>query len=221
MKRIVLLILAALFLISCAGTQVAQRTDSSRYERGVWHRIKEGQTLWRISKTYRVDLEALKDANEIEDVVHIAQGTWIFIPGASKLLYVQGNVESSPEEATLDFVWPTSGEVVRSYGKEKNDFNYGIDIDLRGNENILATQSGTVVLSGKIRGYGPTLIIEHDNNFCSLYSKNLRILVKEGETVRRSQVVGKPESNGGSAQRIVHYELFHEGKSINPLYYLP
>ena len=221
MKRMIFLLSAALFLFSCATTQVTKRPGAARYVRGVWHRVKEGQTLWRISKTYRVDLEEIKETNDIDDVVHIAQGSWIFIPGADKLLYVQGNVESSPEETKLDFVWPTSGEVVRSYGKDKNDFNYGIDIHLKGSEDIVATQGGKVVLSGKIRGYGTTLIIEHENNFCSLYSKNIRILVKEGQAVRKSQVIGKPEMGKGSGQYIVHYELFHKGKSINPLYYLP
>jgi murein DD-endopeptidase MepM/ murein hydrolase activator NlpD len=220
-RKIYLLFIITLFLFSCTTTQIAQRPGTGRYERGVWHRVKEGQTLWRISKTYRVNLEQIKEANDIDDVVHIAQGAWIFIPGAEKLLFVQGNVESSPEEQTIDFVWPTSGEIVRSYGKDKNDFNYGIDITLRGNENIVATQNGTVVLSGKIRGYGNTVIIEHANNFCSLYAKHLQILVKEGQTVRKNQVIGKPELQKGSQQSIVHYELFHKGKSINPLYYLP
>ena len=92
---------------------------------------------------------------------------------------------------------------------------------MRGNENIVATQNGKVVLSGKIRGYGNTVIIEHENNFCSLYSKNLRVIVKEGQRVKKNQIIGKPELNKGGAQSVVHYELFLEGKSINPLYYLP
>lgn len=220
MKPKIYYLFVTLFLFSCATTQITQRPGVDRYERGVWHRVKEGQTLWRISKTYRVELEDIKESNDIDDVVHIAQGAWIFIPGAEKLLYVQGNIESTVEKK-IDFVWPTLGEVVRSYGKDKNDFNYGIDITLKGSENIVATQSGKVVLSGKIRGYGNTVIIEHDNNFCSLYAKNLRILVREGQTVRKSQVIGRPEMQKSSELSIVHYELFHKGKSINPLYYLP
>jgi murein DD-endopeptidase MepM/ murein hydrolase activator NlpD len=222
MKIRYLFLFCTIFLLSCTSIQIADKSTTIKHERGVWHRVKEGQTLWRIAKTYRVELDAVKEANDIEDVVHIAQGTWIFIPGAKKHLWVQGNVESTPEgEAKLDFVWPTVGEIVRSYGKDKTDFNYGIDINLKGNENIVATQSGKVVLSGKIRGYGNTVIIEHENNFCSLYAKNLRVLVKEGQTVKKNQVIGKPELMTGGKQSIVHYELFHEGKSINPLYYLP
>jgi LysM repeat protein len=222
MKIKYLFLFCTIFLLSCATTQITDRTITTTNERGVWHRVKEGQTLWRIAKTYRVELDTIKEANDIDDVVHIAQGTWIFIPGAKKLLWVQGNVTGSQEGVVqLDFVWPTNGEVVRSYGRDKQDFNYGIDIDLKGNENIVATQNGKVVLSGKIRGYGNTVIIEHDNNFCSLYSKNLQIIVQEGQKVKKNQVIGKPEIIKGGEQCVIHYELFHEGKSINPLYYLP
>jgi LysM repeat protein len=222
MKIKYLFLFSTIFLLSCATTQVTERTITTKYERGVWHRVKEGQTLWRIAKTYRVELDTLKEANDIDDVVHIAQGTWIFIPGAKKHLWVQGNIASASEGAEkLEFVWPTVGEIVRSYGKDKQDFNYGIDIDLKGNENIVATQNGKVVLSGKIRGYGNTVIIEHEDNFCSLYSKDIQVIVKEGQLVKKNQVIGRPELNRGGEQYVVHYELFHEGKSINPLYYLP
>jgi hypothetical protein len=222
MKIKYLFLFCTIFLLSCATTQVTERTITTKHERGVWHRVKEGQTLWRIAKTYRVELDTLKEANDIDDVVHIAQGTWIFIPGAKKHLWVQGNVASASEdEEKPDFVWPTMGEVVRSYGKDKQDFNYGIDINLKGNENIVATQNGKVVLSGKIRGYGNTVIIEHEDNFCSLYSKDIQVTVKEGQWVKKNQVIGRPELNRGGEQYVVHYELFHEGKSINPLYYLP
>jgi hypothetical protein len=222
MKIKYLFLFCTIFLLSCATTQVTERTITTKHVRGVWHRVKEGQTLWRIAKTYRVELDTLKEANDIDDVVHIAQGTWIFIPGAKKHLWVQGNIASASEGVEkLDFVWPTMGEVVRSYGKDKQDFNYGIDINLKGNENIVATQNGKVVLSGKIRGYGNTVIIEHEDNFCSLYSKDIQVTVKEGQWVKKNQVIGRPELNRGGEQYVVHYELFHEGKSINPLYYLP
>ncbi len=222
MRVIFIFLLSTLFLFSCATTQIVDKESYKQYVRGIWHRVKEGQTLWRIAKTYRISLEEIKEANDIDDIVHISQGTWIFIPGAKKYLYVQGNIESSPDEQIeLDFVWPVSGEVVRSYGKDKKDFNYGIDIKIKGNENIVAVQKGKVVLSGKIRGYGNTIILEHASNFCSLYSKNVRILVKEGQIVKKNDVIGRPELRTGSEKSIIHYELFHMGKSINPLYYLP
>jgi murein DD-endopeptidase MepM/ murein hydrolase activator NlpD len=209
-------------LSSCTTTGTAQRSDAELQTAGVWHRVQEGQTLWRIAKTYRVSLEEIKDANDIQDVVHVAKGTWLHIPGASKLLYVQGNADSNPEiEYDPGFVWPVQGDIVSSFGKTANDYNYGIDIRSSRNQDVVATLEGTVVLAGTIRGYGTTIIIEHENNFCSLYAKNIKSLVKEGQRVNRNGIIARAGANATAAGDTVHYELFYRGKPVNPLYYLP
>jgi len=218
-----LIVLAAfLTLFSCATTGGVYRTEEQPRVAGVWHRVQEGQTLWRIAKTYRVSLEDIKDANDIQDVVHVEKGTWILIPGAEDVLYVQGSADPEPE-ANYDpgFVWPIKGEVVQAFGKSEKDFSYGIDIRSSKSQDVVATLEGTVVLSGTIRGYGPTIIIEHDNNFCSLYAKNIRSLVREGQQVDRSSTIAQAGSNTSAPGDTVHYELFYKGKPVNPLYYLP
>jgi LysM repeat protein len=218
----ILSLLLLIFVVSCTTTQNSYRQETTTYQKGVWHRIKEGQTLWRIAKTYRISLEEIKKANDIEDVVHIYQGTWIFIPNAAKVLFVQGNILDAKEESqTLDFIWPVEGEVVKSYGKHKNDFNYGIDLKPVGIQNVVSVQEGVVVLSDTIRGYGNTIIIEHDNDYCSLYSANIVSLVKEGQTVKSNMVIAKTDTVKNSDKEVVHYELFYKGRPVNPLYYLP
>jgi len=218
-----LILICSMVLNSCATTErfnIREKKDFG--ERGVWHRVEEGQTLWRIAKTYRVSLELLKEANDIQDAVHISIGTWLFIPGAEKVLFVQGNIESVPEKQTdLSFIWPVKGEIVRNFGKISNDFNYGIDIKTRMGSNIVAAQKGVVVLSGIIRGYGNTIIIEHPNDFCSLYSRNLNILVREGQAVESNTVIARVSPEAEKENDVVHYELFYRGKPVNPLYYLP
>ena len=223
MKNIISLLLSgALVLLSCATTQKIYRTDSTAFGKGVWHRVEEGQTLWRIAKTYRVSLEDIKEANDMDDVVHISTGTWMFIPDAKKVMYVQGNTYGSPQEyGNFKFSWPVKGEIVKSFGKHQNDFNYGIDLKTRDNENILAAQKGIVVVSNIIRGYGNTIIIEHDNDFCSLYSRNLKSFVKEGQTVEKNTIIAKMDAVKDIDKAVFHYELFYKGKPVNPLYYLP
>ena len=46
----------AFLLFSCATTGEVYRTNDEIRAAGVWHRVEEGQTLWRIAKTYRVSL---------------------------------------------------------------------------------------------------------------------------------------------------------------------
>ena len=218
----ILTVLLTLLVVSCTTTQNIFRDGSTVPQKGVWHRIKEGQTLWRIAKTYRVSLEEIKEANDIEDVVHVYQGTWIFIPKATKVMFVQGNIlESGDESQSLTFVWPIEGQIVKSYGKHQNDFNYGIDLKPDGIQNLVSVQEGVVVLSDTIRGYGNTIIIEHDKDYCSLYSSNFVSLVKEGQKVKINTVIAKADIRDNTDKDIVHYELFYKGKPVNPLYYLP
>jgi LysM repeat protein len=227
MKIIGVLVLAA-FFVSCATVQGVRNAGNDQEPRGVWHRVVEGQTLWRIAKTYRVTLDELKEANDLGDIVHVPEGAWLFIPKAERVLYVQGNGDSLPPESKrLDFAWPLKGEVVRSFGKLKNDFNFGIDLRAAGANSVVASEGGTVILSGNIRGYGNTIIIEHENDFCSLYSRNIQSLVKEGQLVKKNTVIARlaPErpaagAKGGEGE-MFHYELFYKGKPVNPLYYLP
>jgi murein DD-endopeptidase MepM/ murein hydrolase activator NlpD len=187
----------------------------------------EGQTLWKIAKTYRVTLDELKESNDLADTAHVTEGTWLFIPKAERVLFVQGNGESPPPESRkLDFAWPLKGEIVRSFGKHKNDFNYGIDLRTAGAQNVMASEGGTVILSGSIRGYGNTIIIEHENDFCSLYSRNIQSLVEEGQRVKKNAVIARfvperPAAGKSPGGDVIHYELFYKGKPVNPLYYLP
>jgi murein DD-endopeptidase MepM/ murein hydrolase activator NlpD len=230
--RIVGVLVITVFLASCAGLQGVKSGGSTPMQGGVWHRVTEGQTLWRIAKTYRVTLDELTEANDLADTVHVPEGSWLFIPNAERVLYVQGNGESPPPESKkLDFTWPLKGEIVRSFGKLKNDFNYGIDLRTAGVQNVVASEGGTVILSGSIRGYGNTIIIEHESDFCSLYSRNIQSLVEEGQRVKKNAVIarfvperpaaGKPTGEKSPAGDVIHYELFYKGKPVNPLYYLP
>jgi LysM domain len=106
MKTIGMLVLAV-FLASCASVQGGKRAGSSpsaasdQERRGVWHRVMEGQTLWRIAKTYRVTLEQLKESNDLVDTVHVPEGAWLFVPNAERVLYVQGNGDSLPPESSI------------------------------------------------------------------------------------------------------------------------
>jgi murein DD-endopeptidase MepM/ murein hydrolase activator NlpD len=213
---------ALLLLFSCATTGETYRTGEETRAAGVWHRVEEGQTLWRIAKTYRVPLEEIKIANDIQDVVHVAKGTWLIIPDADKIMYVHGSADAETEEDyDPGFIWPLQGQVVNSFGKSGGDFRYGIDIKSAKNQDIVATLPGMVVLSSTIRGYGPTIIIEHENNFCSLYSKNIKSLVREGQQVSKNSVIARAGPEGTAPEDTVHYELFFKGKPVNPLYYLP
>ncbi len=227
MKRIIdfsVLLLIMMILYSCASLDrgtVRNSNTGYKYKPGVWHRVEIGQTLWRISKTYGVPLEVIKSVNEIDDVLHINPGTWIFIPGATKHLYVQGSLgDSNRNGRSFKISLPVKGEIVRKFGRIKKDFNYGIDIKVYGTRFVVSPYSGTVAYSGIVRGYGYVLIVDHGNGFYSLYTRDIEPVVKEGQKVSANTVIAKIVRNRGDSSTILHYELYYKGKPVNPLYYI-
>ena len=78
-----------------------------------------------------------------------------------------------------------------------------------------------VVYSGNaLRGYGNLVIINHNNEFLSAYAHNDMLLVKEGQNVKRGQVIAKMGSTDAS-RVMLHFEIRYKGNSVNPRNYLP
>ena len=216
-----LVILAFLFMVSCTTLSNRSNIEDVHYTRGVWHKVEGGQTLWRIAKTYSVPLETIKKANDIVDVLHITPGTWVFIPGAKKHLYVQGSLSiENRGSKTFNIQLPVQGDIIRKFGKLKNDFNYGVDIKAKGSKYVVSSQGGTVIYSGFLRGYGSVIIIDHGNNFYSLYTRDIDPIVKEGQKVELKTIIAKVIKKKGEESPIIHFELYYKGKPVNPLYYV-
>jgi len=71
-----------------------------------------------------------------------------------------------------------------------------------------------------LRGYGKLIIIRHGKILLTAYAHNARILVSEGQAVRRGQQVG--EMGDTDAERVkLHFEIREHGKPVDPLNYLP
>lgn len=83
----VFMVLAGLLLILLGGCGAGG---------GVYHRVGDGQTLYRISRTYGVDENYLARINGISDPTHLRTGDKIFIPGATSTLSVVSPSRKAP-----------------------------------------------------------------------------------------------------------------------------
>jgi lipoprotein NlpD len=95
---IVLLALLSSLFLSCS-IQIRDSVKSSERMRGVYHRVKPGETLWRISKAYNVDLQELAEINNITDASRISAGSVVFIPDAPQVIDlppVKSSAETRP-----------------------------------------------------------------------------------------------------------------------------
>jgi murein DD-endopeptidase MepM/ murein hydrolase activator NlpD len=123
--------------------------------------------------------------------------------------------------------WPAAGSRSDGYGWRLDPFgggrafHGGLDIAGALGSEISARADGTVVFSDWMAGgYGLTVVIDHGNEFQTLYAHNSANLVHEGESVKRGDVIAKMGSTGYSTGPHVHYEVHVGGAPVDPTPYL-
>ena len=122
-----------------------------------------------------------------------------------------------PEAGDIDWLWPTKGKVVGNFSESSNK---GLDIAGVTGQSIQAAAGGKVIYSGSdLRGYGKLVIIKHNKNYLSVYAHNSQILVKEGQQVSRGQKIAEMGNTDSSTVKL-HFEIRHQGKSVDPAKYL-
>ena len=117
------------------------------------------------------------------------------------------------------------GWLSSEYGKRndpftgKQDFHKGVDFAGKKGSAVLATGDGVVTWSGERTGYGNLVEISHGNGFVTRYGHNQSHLVELGETVKKGQQIAMMGSSGRSTGPHVHFEVLHDGKTVNPVKY--
>ena len=185
---------------------------------GVYYYVKGGDTLWSISRLYNVDLNALVNANNLDDSRNIKRGQRLLIPGTSKEREAPARYSSK-----VFFSWPLRGSVVSYYGSKMDKANNkGIDIHAAEGSSVKASRAGKVVFCDEwLKGFGKTIILDHGDSFQTVYAYNSALLVKPGDTVEQNSVIAKVGRGGRAKQPSLHFEIRRNGEPQNPFYYLP
>lgn len=99
-------------------------------------------------------------------------------------------------------------------------FHKGIDFHANVGDPVLAVADGVVSYSGVRSGYGNVVEIDHGNGYVTRYAHNSRLLVQVGDLVRQGQQVAKAGSTGRSTGAHVHFEVWQDGRVLNPRKFL-
>jgi len=184
---------------------------------GIYHRVEKGQTLWRISKLYDVELEQIATINHIPDATKIESGQLIFIP------HRQRQIPTFDRYSSDDFIWPIRGKVIATFGQTVNNMlNKGINIQPYNNLDVVAARSGRVVFYKDNFGYfGKTLIIEHNDGFSTVYARNSQVFIRVGDNVEKGAVIARVDSAGRGKNTYLHFEIRKGYTPQNPFFYLP
>lgn len=117
--------------------------------------------------------------------------------------------------------WPTKGRVVQTFSVG-DDNRKGIWINGSMGQPVTAAEAGKVVYAGNgLVGYGNLVIIKHNRSFLSAYGYNSKLLVKEGDEVKKGDTVAHMGSPNAGGQPLLHFEIRRQGKPTNPLPLLP
>lgn len=216
--KITLSLSLAGFLAGCATAVPGPGPSPITAIPGEFHRMAKGETLWRISRIYSVDLDELVSLNKIQDVRRIEHGQIIFIPQTSDKSASAGikNYE--------DFIWPLKGKVISTFGQNReNMVNKGMDILAAYDSEIVSSRKGLVSFRAEDLGaFGKTIIIDHGDGFLTVYSKLSKILVDVGQNVLQGERIAKiSKATGRNNEGYLHFEIRKGHVPHNPYYYLP
>lgn len=95
-------------------------------------------------------------------------------------------------------------------------------LDFRGSvgDPVRVTANGTVTQTGWNGGYGKMVEIDHGNGLSTRYAHLSSFDVKEGQTVRMGQIIGRVGSTGRSTGPHLHYETRIDGEAVDPQKFL-
>ncbi len=118
----------------------------------------------------------------------------------------------------LTWSWPAQGRIIRGFNGSTSK---GLDIAGQAGEPVRAAAAGKVVYAGnELRGFGNLVIVKHNADYISVYAHNQKLLVHEGEQVRRGQTLALMGSTDASRVEL-HFEVRLRGKPIDPTQVLP
>ena len=128
--------------------------------------------------------------------------------------------------ASTPSIVPTVGWLASVYGHRNDPFtgewtmHYGIDISTNVGNPIMATAEGIVIKVQTDKYLGKNVTISHGNGFTTVYGHMSNFAVKAGQKVKRRDIIGYIGQTGKAVGPHVHYEVWRDGKRVDPRSYL-
>lgn len=216
---------------------------------GVRHRVKAGETVYRIAVSYGLRPAELMAANGLQDPRALAVGQELVIPGAERpqrilavgdrteseiraapapragprvqARSVSGRLSERPRLATQGLLqWPLRGVLYGRFGKKGREPHDGIDLAAPEGTPVRTARAGRILYAGEQKGYGNIVIVDHGDNLMTLYAHNRDLRVRTGQKVRDGQVVATVGQSGKTSGPHLHFEVRREGLPVDPLDFL-
>jgi murein hydrolase activator len=210
------------------GAQLAERKDAkdkmeqdlARQVRIIEQEARKKQGIRQeIQRKKSLSLAALaslqKSAKALDEKMHAF--------GEKKYIF-EGESIFSRQKGQLAV--PVTGKIVSRFGPRQSGdyksftFQSGIDIKVERGEPVRSVFKGEVLFAEWLKGYGNLVIINHGENYYTLYAHLQEVFKKKGETVETGEVIATAGDSGSLKGAGLHFELRHHGKPVDPLKWL-
>lgn len=118
---------------------------------------------------------------------------------------------------------PVRGSIISFFGPYTmpslniTGFKSGIDIEAAKGEPIQAVNPGKTLYAGWFKGYGNIIILDHGDNYCTVYAHAHEIFKQKGDRVAAGEVIATVGDTGSLQGPKLHFEIRHHGKPLDPL----
>ena len=139
---------------------------------------------------------------------------------------VQEILPEQPDEEESDLpdfetplITPLIGKISRRFGEKKEDdilASQGVEISAPAGTPVQAIYTGKVVFSDWLRGFGLLLIVDHGNNYMSLYGNAEALLKTQGDQVESGELIAEAGNSGARKESGIYFEIRHRGQPIDP-----
>ncbi len=116
--------------------------------------------------------------------------------------------------------FPVRGELAHRFGSQREDSGAtwkGMFIKSAAGQDVKCIANGRVVFSDWLRGFGNIVIVDHGDDYMSLYGNNETLYKQAGETVRAGDTVAATGNSGGIAETGLYFEMRHKSRPFDPL----
>ena len=115
--------------------------------------------------------------------------------------------------------WPLKGQVMARFGTDRPEGGVWRGILLRATEGaaVQVVAAGTVVYANWLRGFGNLIIIDHGQQYLSVYAYNQSLLKQIGDEVQTGETIALAGSTGGQVDSALYFEIRHRGSAVDPV----
>jgi murein DD-endopeptidase MepM/ murein hydrolase activator NlpD len=122
----------------------------------------------------------------------------------------------------VNFASPVAdhSNVTSPFGSRWGRMHEGVDLDANRGDRVVAAASGVVTETSTTRSYGNKVVIRHGSEYTTIYAHLNRIRVREGDRVRRGEVIGTAGDSGSATGVHLHFEIRRNGEPVDPQRYI-